>query len=465
MTSDESSQSHPERPLFLHQPAAAHFERNGLSDEKEDLNNFIHLHIKNTSLPLDHPTRSETLLELSFALLHRLKKYGFGELGEVDSTIEYLRKLHNCPLKASDFTHDAVTASLVETLALRVNRTDGDAREDINEILFLCRALILGKSPGYRFIASQALTQAVLDTYSRGKQIQSLDEAIGCLREALKTCPPGLHQVSFDLANLLAVRFLVHHDDNEYEEAKGLLDRIITRSSEDPPCSCHFPALTLATALKYGKSIANSDPEDSEKAASSCHSFLENLPNYGHPLHPVIVDFLGSRAKWVSKNVSPPQAIQAPQSEITRVPTSTQLPVGTIGDGVDGSEIVQVILPTSSIDRLRTLYVAALPGTDDQRRRLNDLVRCYNGMISENHDTTFIDEGIKYNKDLLSTTHPHDKKYFLYLSSFASFLYSAFNLTKRVEYLDDSIARLDDSTMKFSYWTTHSIFILSQLGG
>jgi hypothetical protein len=174
----------PERPLFLHQLAADRFERDGLSDEKEDLDEVIHLLINDTSLPLVHPTRNEiqTLIELTFALLHRLKKFGFKELHEVDATIKYLRELHDCPLEASDVPHHAVTASLIEMLALRVKEDAGDVVEDINEILFFCRGITSGTSPGYITGALQALTQAVLDVYSRGKQIPSLDDAIECLR-------------------------------------------------------------------------------------------------------------------------------------------------------------------------------------------------------------------------------------------------------------------------------------------
>ena len=105
------------------------------------------------------------------------------------------------------------------------------------------------------------------------------------------------------------------------------------------------------------------------------------------------------------------------------------------------------------INRLRDHYSKARPGTEDQRSCLKDLVRLYNAKISQTRDTTFIDEAIKYNKRLLALTHPTDKSMFFYLSSFASFLYSAFrfSLTKRAKYLDDSIAlfrevfQLDDA--------------------
>ena len=43
------SQSHPELPL-LHQLATVHFKHNSLSDEEEDLNEFIHVRIEITTL-------------------------------------------------------------------------------------------------------------------------------------------------------------------------------------------------------------------------------------------------------------------------------------------------------------------------------------------------------------------------------------------------------------------------------
>lgn len=72
------------------------------------------------------------------------------------------------------------------------------------------------------------------------KHVQSLDEAIGCLREALNNCSPDLDQVSFDLASLLALLFLVHHVDNDYKDAKVLLDRIAV--PRGPSVCMSFPS-------------------------------------------------------------------------------------------------------------------------------------------------------------------------------------------------------------------------------
>lgn len=438
-------QSHPEPPLVLHDLAADRFESNGLSCQKEDLDEVIRLLTEDFSLPSARPTRNgiQTLVELALALLHRFKK--FGEPEDINSTIRYLRKLHDCPLDSFNVPKHAVTTSLVEMLATRVKGEAGDALEDINEILFYCYGLNSDTSPGYLTSALQALTRAVLDAYSCGKQIQSLDQAIGCLGETLKTCSPSLHQINFDLANLLAVRFLVSHVDNDYEEAKVLLDRVtISRSPGEPPCSCRFQASALTAALGYAQSIINSNPEDSERAVSHCRSFLEHSLSFGDPLHPVITELLARHAEQGSKHISPPspQGAQATHSEVDRLPFSAQL--GTYGDGVDESDLIPAPLPTSleeKIDRFRDLYSTARPGTEDQRRCLKSLVHCYNTKVSLSDDTAVIEEAIKYSRRLLATTHPTDQSKFLHLSTLGRFLSIAFDRTKRVEYLDESITR------------------------
>jgi hypothetical protein len=165
--------------------------------------------------------------------------------------------------------------------------------------------------------------RAVLDAYSRDRQIQPLDQSIGCLEEAVKTSSPDNHQPSFDLANLLAVRFFVHHVDNDYEEAKKLLDSITFSCSPGDPY--RFQASALTTALKYARSIMNSNLEDSERAVSLCRSFLNNSLSFGDPLHPVITELLTSHVERASKHFGSLQGAQA-----THLPFSTQS--GIFGD-------------------------------------------------------------------------------------------------------------------------------------
>jgi CHAT domain-containing protein len=357
-------------------------------------------------------------------------------------------------------------------LASRVKGESGDAVEDINEILFFCCGLTSGESgtsphpppPGYLTSALKALTRAVLDVYSRGKQIQSFDDVTGCLREALKTCSPDFHQVPLDLANLLAVRFLVHHVDDDYEEAKVLLDRItFSLFPEDHPCSCRIQATALIAVLGHARLIANSNPEISKRAASGCRLFLDHRTLFGDPLHPAISVLLISYVERRSNHIGPTQIAQAALSGMDPLTAST-LPVGTFGDGVNGPEILPLaaLLPMSldeKINHLRDRLCTARLGTENQRSCLKDLVHCYNIKIFRTHDTTFIDEAIKYNKRFLWIAHPDDKSKFVSLSNFGGFLSVAFDRTKNAQYLDESIDVLRLALKLDSAQQTHFVII------
>ena len=347
----------------------------------------------------------------------------------------------------------ACTLSPNEMLAARSNGDARNALEDINEIVALCGKLLTLDTPPARLIkAFEALTQAVLDDSSRGKKSKCLDQAIGCLRGALDVSPvspPGFHHLSLNLAKLLIVRFLTFETDDDYQEAKKALHNItvITQSLPGPPRVPPDPyqihASMLTSALGLARSIIYSNLGDWEGAVSCCRSFLEHCPLFGDPLHSSITELLASRAERVSRHFSPPQAIQAPNSDIDHLPFYSQL--GTFGDGSNGSDVVQIVPSLTAVEekikRLRHLFNTILPGTDRQRKCLYDLVRSYNVKVSLTQDVTAMEEAINYRRILLATTHPSDPSTFLHLSSFANFLHSAFNRTNKVEYLDESIAR------------------------
>jgi hypothetical protein len=369
---------------------------------------------------------------------------------DVDSTLKNHRDSQHSH-EASEAPRHACTLSLIEMLSVRSKGDAADARnalEDINEIVALCGKLLTLDTPQAHLISAfEALTQAVLDDSSRGKKSRCLDQAIGCLRGALNVSPPGFHHLSLNLANLLIVRFLTFETDDDYQEANTVLHNItvITHSLPAPPRVSPDPyqihALMLTSALGLARSIIYSNLGDWEGAVSRCRSFLEHCPLFGDPLHSSITELLASHAERVSRHFAPPQAIQAPNSEIDHLPFHLQL--GTFGDGSDGSDVVQIVPSLTAMEekikRLRHLFTTILPGTDRQRKCLYDLVRSYNVKVSLTQDVTAMEEAINYRRILLATTHPSDPSTFFHLSSFAKFLHSAFNLTNKVEYLDESI--------------------------
>jgi hypothetical protein len=373
-------------------------------------------------------------------LLHDTEE--FSEFEDVNSKIKFLRNLHDQTPGALNIPRHEITTPLVDMLAARVKGRAGYALEDINEIVALCRGLLTSDTPPDSLISAfQALSRAVLDELYRSRQIQSSDQAIECLWDALKTRASGQVSLRLDLANLLAARFLTCHIDDDYQKSKAVLHNItVSRSSRDLSNSYHIQASALITAIGHARSIVNSNLEDSEGAISRCRSFLDNCSLFGDPLHPVITELLASHAERGSEHLEPFQGTQVVHSNVDPLPLSLQ--PGLFGDGVDESDVQTVPSLTvmeEKIKRLRHLYSTTLPGTERQRKCLKDLVRCYDVKVSLTQDVTAMEDAIKYRRMLLTTTHPSDPSKPFHLSSLGNFLYLAFSRTKRVEYLDESI--------------------------
>ena len=439
-----SSLTHFGNPPIIYDFAAVGFQTFDVSDVNKD-----NLSIRLTKRSPPGPILTNSTLNGSYkriGLIFNLPHYSekFREPEDVDSEIKYIRSLYDHPLS---IPHHEITTSLINTLATRVKGDAGYALEDINEIVVLCRALLASDtSPDSLIGAFQALTGAVLDELYRSWQIQSLDHAIDCLREALKTYASGLRQVSLDLANLLAARFLILHINGDYQEAKAVLhDITVSRPPGDLSGSYHIQASSLIAAIGHARSIVDANLEDFEGTIYRCRSFLDHAHSFGDPLHPVITTLLAGHAELGHKHIALSQSARPgiAHLEVDSLPCSGQLSTFDVGAG--GYNNVPAPLPMSfeeKINHLQRLYSSARPGTDHQRQCLKDLVCCYNAKVSSTYDTTYVEEAIKYNRGLIATTHPTDQSKFLHLSAFGYLLYVAFHRTEKVEYLDESITHL-----------------------
>jgi CHAT domain len=330
--------------------------------------------------------------------------------------------------------------SLLTSPFLKVSVAFVDGDIIIDEIVIVCRKLVFSETPqGHITRALEALTQAVLDQYSRNKQPQCLHKIIGCLRDALKTCSSNFHRVPLqpELAKLLVARFLALRVDDDYQEAKKVLDVITPpRFHQAIPDEYHIQASTLTTALGLARSIVYSNIDDWEGAVSRCYSFLDNCQLFGDPLHPVITELLASHAERVSKRFGPLQGTQAARLEADLL-SSAQL--GTFSDGIDVQTVPPLTVVEEKIEDLQHLCSTTLPGTERQRKCLTDLARCYNVKAFLTQDVVAMEEAIKCRRMLLATTHPTDKSKFTHLFALGGYLFEAFDRTRRFEYLDESI--------------------------
>ena len=445
--SSSLTQSHLECPPFLQEHPETLFRRYGLSGQQVELDQSIPClseERQETSLPLagPGPNTIHTYWDLTLILLHRSKKSG--DLEDVNITISRLRNISHYSPETAKIPQYEVTTAIIEMLAARAKVDVRNALKDIDEIVVLCPKLLASNAPQDHLTrAFEALTQAVLDDFSHGKQLRCLNQAIGCLRDALIGCPPGFHHISLELSNLLVVRFLELQIDEDYQEAKTLLSNIILPPLPSfpraPSDTYQIQASTLDSTLALARLIVYSNREDWDGVVSRCRSFLEHCSLFGNPLHPVIMELLTSHSERLLKQYSPSQGAQTAHSEVDHLPLSLQSRL--FGDGSEVVQMVPLTVVEEKIKYLRRLRSKTLPGTERQKKCLNDLVYYYDYKISLTQDVTAIEEAIRYRRMLLLTTHPSDPSMFFHHSSFAKFLYSAFGCTERVQYLDESITR------------------------
>ncbi len=240
--------------------------RYGWSEEKEDLDKCI-LHFTEAILLPPLPMAGvgfniiELLFRLASALLNRSKK--FGQLDDVRYAIEYLRYLRGLPLDSFDVLRNKATESLIEALCLHVQLGTRDATRNIEEVLVLCHELLASDiSTGFPTAAFTSLYPAIHAELFRGRHGPLLDEAIGCLRDAVKVCPPHLHQVHLGLAGALYDRFAMTHSRDDYEDARALFESVVyPNHSGENLDSEQLLALMGLLGLAYSRATYFKNPE------------------------------------------------------------------------------------------------------------------------------------------------------------------------------------------------------------
>ena len=440
-TPSSPPRSHPERPYSLRDLPTMHSQGYDTSGRKDDIDRTIcncHL-IEETSPPRSEsdPHVIQTHINHTSALLHRSKE--FGQPDDVESTIKHLRHLLKQPLEDFNLPRHAVTTSLIEMLAARVKGGKGCALDDMNEIMDLCRGLLTSSAaPPYVIAAQEALARATLDIFCCNRQIPSLDQAIGYLRDVLKVHPSGLCGISLSLANILAIRFLTLHVIDDYEEAIKVLHKITESSPGNRSGSHHIEASSLTMALRLSRSVVYSNLEDVEEAISHCRSFLDHASLFGNPLHPLVTELL---ERHIDKQSEYPVSMLGPQEVHTESAAHLS---SSVQNGDDESEVVQLVPPLPIVEEkirhLRQLHSTAPQGTDRRIQLLKDLAHWSNAKISLTNDIGDVEDAIKCQRMLLDSTHPSDHSRFYHFSSLANLLFLAYKRSGRIEYLDESIA-------------------------
>ena len=284
-------------------------------------------------------------------------------------------------------------------------------------------------------------TLALLHCSKEFSQLDDVESAIKHFRHLLKVYPSDLDKISLSFANLLAVRFLILHIIDDYEEAIQVLHKITESLPRNRSSPDHIEASSLTMALKLSRSAIYSNHENVEEAISSCRSFLDHASLFGNPLYPLVTELLErlldrhSEYQMAKRPKPAPQAEAAPHrsSSVSLGPTEN-----------NDSEVVKLAPPLPVVEEkirhLRQLHSTTPQGTDKRMQLLKDLVHWSNTKISLTNDVGDIEDAIKYQRMLLDSTHPSDHSRFYHLSSFANLLFRAYKRSERIEYLDESIS-------------------------
>jgi hypothetical protein len=388
--------------------AAARIDRYQLSKQKEDLDKAI-LHLTESILlqPRSSPElKTDILLNffiLSVALYQRSNHSNQPE--DVTYAANYARHLRNQPKEAFRFPPHHVTTLLVDVLAVQVKLRVGDLMQNIEEMALLCRELFTLDVLDDDIDTTRSITRFALTVMSKirpGVSDQPLDQLIESLR-ASRGYKPDLREARFALALALSCRYLMTSVNDDHEEAASVLDEIIS-SSPSGDSQDNFVAMAheFATRQAMIRSMAQQKPEFLEDAIYRARAFLGTSSVQEEPI--------GSPAVFDLEKTARLRFVYFGSIETSTGDTSSSQLVPVLANG------------NSEFGRIYKKMKLLLSG------------------ILNNVDITKIDEAVEEGRAILASCDLRHRRAPHSLAIFSDTLFEAFQRTKKIEYLSESIS-------------------------
>jgi CHAT domain-containing protein len=374
--------------------------RHFLSDQREDLDKAI-VHSTESILlsPLSWLQRGSEILAVLFPLSYALflRSNVSKQPEDAICATKYLSHLRDQPHEIPYIPRHQLTAFLVDALALQVELEAGNVMQNIREMAVLSRELLeTPDSPDIDATHFIVLIYSVVISKVRpAVPDQPLDELIEFSRVASKRRPDLLEgRMTFGIS--LVFRYIMTCENHDYEEAASILDEIIAymspgNSRDESVAKARAFATGLVTILAMIRSIVYQTPENVEEAiyctrtCASSSSFKEHFPG--------------------------PLAVMGEVAAKNRFRH-----FGSI-EGVEESS------GNSLPDMFSQEYTQTIG-------RMQDLLFG----IRNTDDTTEIDEAIVKGRSILASS-PN----IAVLTFFGEILDEAFDRTKKIEYLNESI--------------------------
>jgi CHAT domain-containing protein len=382
--------------------ASKRHDRYTLSSQREDLDKEI-VHLTESILlsPLSWPQRGPTILNALFLLsgVLLLRSTFSKQPEDTICATKYLSHLRDQPHEIPSTPRHQVTALLVEALELQVELEAGNMMQNIREMAVLSTELLeTSDVDATHFII--IIHEFVTSKIHVGVPDQPLDELIEFSRVARKR-RPDLLVGHMTLAISLICRYITTCANDDYEQAASILDDIIAyrspgNSQDESLAGARASAIGLVTTLAMIRSYVHETPENVEEAIYRTRTFASSSSaKEHHPLPPIL-------------------QLMDPEFAANKR-------FGYFGsiEGVDDS-LGNWLLNVAPQEYMQTVG------------RMQDLLFG----IRNTDDTAEIDEAVEKGRSIALASDPDNSILFL----FGGFLFEAFNRTKKIEYLNESIS-------------------------
>jgi CHAT domain-containing protein len=397
--------------------AAVRSQRIALSNQKSDLDKAI-THLTEVILLLSTEDHVFVFFRLACLLLSRFSYYR--QPDDLKSSIEYFRflRVNFHSLQAFDIppTNGGVPTHLFHALAYNLRLTPGDMAQDLEEIVVFIPEFITADILTYhQKQAMEVFTKAMITTkmFCRKDTQLVANRAIQVLREAM-TLNPDL-VISEALATCLAARFKTMLTMDDYEEAMAIADRIVaTHSPGNSPTGMQRDAMLLISSLLGFRLNSFSRPEYLEEAVLRIRTFIPCLPDEDRTILAMILNSW-TRQRFDYFGVSGNSGGANPNSHFS---IRSQL----IDSG--GEEDPALSMGPQMAEKLCHLREVA--------------TAIMNGEITD------VEAAVERSREFVPLQQSRDQ----WTSSselakaFANILFNAYQLTKRSDYLNDSITTL-----------------------
>jgi CHAT domain-containing protein len=435
-----------------------------LSQDKEDLDKTIVHCTEAIFLPpisRDRPDLNN-VFQVFFCLAHTLlgRSQIFNQPKGVQYSIEYLRYLRRLSLGSFGMFRDNVTSFLIQALSLQVEFEAGSATRNIKEMVALCRELITSDlSAGFPEAEAVVIsfTNVVSTEFTAGRCFHSLlDQVIGCQRDVVNVCLPGSHTAMLELASTLAVRLGETNSNDDREELKTLLERVVDPSQ---PGECtnstrdHVSHLTFLH--KFMRPTTSPDPQHSEETFSLLRTLLSSCVDEGLRLVVTACLEVQARERFTLYNLD--ENLQEANSYASQlIDLSSSESLGKYGEIPLRSRAVRESYSTARIaEKIQSLEERLSMTPRNYVTYLLQLAICYQTKFDRTNDVSYVEESIRYSRLLLDATQSSESWTYLSFYSLLTTLHLAFDKTNEISYLDELITVSHDMLKLKSAQTTH----------